>query len=179
MIDRIDSFLEHISALLKYVAAALLLVVALLIAADVVLRTLFNYPLIGIAEIVANGVVIIAYLQLNHAVRLGSMLRSELLVSNVPFKARIILETFIFVIGVLFFALIAWTSYTPLLRAVATGEFEGHASFQVPTWPVRFVVVFCSILAIANYLLLAYRALARGELSGPLCEPDETLRVKS
>lgn len=168
MIDRIDGFLELISALLKYLAAALLLGVALLIATDVVLRTFFNKPIIGVAEVVANGVVIIAYLQLTYAVRIGSMLRSEFLISVLPYRPKILLETATCIMGVLFFALIAWASYTPLVRAIATGEFEGHASFQVPTWPVRFVVVSCAILAILNYLLLAYRALVRGEMVGEL-----------
>lgn len=179
MIDRIDGLLNTISALLKYLAAALLLSVALLIATDVGLRTFFNKPIIGVAEVVANGVVIIAYLQLTYAVRIGSMLRSEFLLNILPFRARILLETAICIMGVLFFALIAWASYTPLIRAIATGEFEGHASFQVPTWPVRFVVVFCSILAILNYLLLAFRAIVRGEVAGEHAIPVGSATVET
>lgn len=171
MLNRVDTVLDVISALLKYLAAALLLGVALLIATDVGLRTFFNKPIIGVAEVVANGVVIIAYLQLTYAVRIGSMLRSEFLVSQLPFRARILLETFIACLGALFFALIAWASYTPLVRAFTSGEFEGHASFQVPTWPVRFVVVACATLAILNYIVLAYRALVRGETVGEGVEP--------
>jgi len=175
MLDRIDGLLDLISALLKYVAAALLLCVALLIATDVGLRTFFNKPIIGVAEVVANGVVIIAYLQLTYAVRIGSMLRSEFLVGLLPFRPRVLLEAFIGVLGALFFALIAWASYEPLVRAITTGEFEGHASFQVPTWPVRFVVVTCAVLAILNYALLTYRALVRGEtVGGPASAPTAT-----
>ena len=165
MFDRLALAVDRVSALLKYVAAGLLIAVALLIACDVVLRGLFDLPIIGVAEVVANGVVIIAYLQLSYAVGIGAMLRSELLVSLLRPRARILLETLVSILGVLLFGLIAWASYTPMMRAIATGEFEGHASFQVPTWPVRVVIVACSILAIVNYLLLAYRALVRGETS--------------
>lgn len=165
MFDRIDALLELMSALLKYAAALLLLGVAVLIAFDVGLRVLFNWPIIGIAEIVANGIVIIAYLQLSYAVRIGAMLRSELLINFLPGRTKLMLETVVACLGVLLFALIAWASYAPMMRAISTSEFEGHASFQIPTWPVRVVIVTCSILAIANYLSVAYRALFRGEVT--------------
>ncbi|MFN0263218.1 TRAP transporter small permease [Tepidamorphus sp. 3E244] len=163
MFDYLDSAVDLVSRLLKYIAAGLLIAVALLITCDVVARGLFNWPIIGVAEVVANGIVIIAYLQLSYAVGIGAMLRSDLLVARLPTKPRIALETVVSMLGVLFFGLIAWASYTPMMRAIATGEFEGHASFQVPTWPVRVVIVACSVLAIINYLTLAYRAIVRGE----------------
>lgn len=173
MLDTMDKILESVSAILKYCAASLLIFVACLIAVDVVLRAIINRPIIGVAEIVANGIVIIAYLQLSYTVRIGSMLRSELLVSNLPRRYRIILETVIALLGVAFFGLITWASYTPMMRAIATGEFEGHASFQVPTWPVRVIIVTCSVLAILNYLAQAYRALIRGETAFDIAQAAE------
>ena len=80
MLDKIDRSVVIINQVLKYVAATLLLIVAVLIAFDVVMRFVFNKPVIGIAEIVANGIVIIAFLQLSYAVRIGGMLRSDLLI---------------------------------------------------------------------------------------------------
>lgn len=163
MIDRLDLSLQHIGTWLKYVAAAILIGVALLIAVDVIARGLFNRPIIGVAEIVANGIVIIAYLQLTYTVRIGAMLSSELLISLIGRRGRIVLETIIASLGALFFGLMAWSSYTPLVRAISTGEFEGYASFQVPTWPVRMTIVVCSTLAVLTYATQAYRALRYGE----------------
>lgn len=178
MFDRLNIAVDRISALLKYLAAGLLIAVAILIACDVVLRGLLNRPIIGVAEIVANGIVIIAYLQLSYAVGIGAMLRSELLVGLLGRRPRILLETLISILGVLFFGLIAWSSYTPMIRAIATGEFEGYASFQVPTWPVRVIIVSCSILAITNYLALAYRALFRGETAFEIARAAEQAAIK-
>jgi TRAP-type C4-dicarboxylate transport system permease small subunit len=178
MFDRINLAVDTASALLKLVAAGLLIAVGVLIACDVVLRGLFNFPIIGVAEVVANGIVIIAYLQLSYAVGIGAMLRSELLVSLLGRRARIGLETLISILGIQFFGLIAWASYTPMVRAIATGEFEGHASFQVPTWPVRVIIVSCSILAIMNYLALAYRALVRGETTYDIARTAEQNAIK-
>lgn len=160
---RLIDMIETIGQWLKYIAAALLIGVAVLITIDVVLRGLFNKPIIGVAEIVANGIVIIAYLQLSYTVGISAMLRSELLVSRLKSRAKMFFEACTGFLGILFFGLIAWSSYTPLLRAFRTGEFEGHASFQVPTWPLRATIVACSILAILTYASVIYRALTHRE----------------
>lgn len=71
MIEIIDRYTALANQALKYLAAALLLVVAVLIAIDVGMRFFLDRPIIGIAEIVANGIVVIAFLQLSYAIRIG------------------------------------------------------------------------------------------------------------
>lgn len=158
MLNRIDHSVGLINQFLKYVAAALLLFVAVLIAFDVVMRFIFNKPVIGIAEIVANGIVIIAFLQLSYAVRIGGMLRSELLVNRLGATGKAVLEGIVSALGALLFGLIAWASLSPMMKAIRTLEFEGHASFQVPVWPVKVIIVSCATLAILNYLILIFKA---------------------
>ena len=163
VIATIDRLMAHVSQTLKYVAAALLLVVAVLITVDVSLRFIFNKPIIGIAEIVANGIVIIAFLQLSYAIRIGGMLRSELLLNALGPKGRAALEALTGLLGILLFALIAWASWDPMMRAISAHEFEGHASFQVPTWPLKTTIVVCSILGALDYLMVAVKAVVLGE----------------
>lgn len=166
MIGSFDRIISAISAFLKYFAAALLILVSLLIALDVALRGIFNAPIIGVAEVVANGIVIIAFLQLTYTVRIGAMLRSELLLGLLPPKARRILEAIVSALGALFFGLLAHASVDPMMRAISRGEFEGHATFQVPTWPVKSIIVVCSVLTVVSYLLLTWRALSGQSLPG-------------
>ncbi|MEW5420778.1 TRAP transporter small permease [Amorphus sp. 3PC139-8] len=161
-VDRLASF---VSQILKYVASVLLILVAILITVDVVMRFILNMPIIGIAEIVANGIVVIAFLQLGYAVRIGGMLRSELLPTRLGPRGRVVLEAVVSSLGLLLFALIAWASWEPMMRAIAVHEFEGHAAFQVPTWPLKSVIVVCSILAAFNYLLIVLRAVLHGDVS--------------
>ena len=159
MLDKIDRSVVIINQVLKYVAATLLLIVAVLIAFDVVMRFVFNKPVIGIAEIVANGIVIIAFLQLSYAVRIGGMLRSDLLFSRLNQTGKAIFEIIVSALGALLFGLIAWASWTPMLKAIRTLEFEGHASFQVPVWPVKLIIVSCAILAVINYGMIILQTL--------------------
>lgn len=164
MLTFIDNSFNLISLILKYVAAALLLLVAVLISFDVTMRFFFNRPIIGIAEIVSNGIVIIAFLQLSYSVRIRGMLRSELLYARLGINGKVVLETITGLLSILFFSLIAWASWTPMVRAFLRNEFIGHASFQLPTWPLRFVIVSCSILAVINYTLLILRAILRKDV---------------
>ncbi|MCE7029233.1 TRAP transporter small permease subunit [Jiella avicenniae] len=157
-----ERIVDGISQLLKYAAAVLLILVSLLIAADVVLRFFFNSPIDGVAEIVANGIVVIAFMQLAYAVRINGMLRSEFVLDRLGPLGRRMLESLNALLGVLLFALIAWASWSPMARSIATGEFAGYAGFQMPVWPIRLAIEACSILAVVAYLLIALRSLLVG-----------------
>lgn len=163
----LDRLAGIVSEVLKYLAAAILVAIALLIAADVVARTVINQPLIGIAEIVANGVVLIAFLQLGYTVRVDGMLRSEAIESLLGGWPRRLLRVVGYLLGALLFGLIAWASWDGMITSIATREFEGHASFKVPTYPVRTAIVVFSMLAVLNYLLMVARVLLIG-----LPDPD-------
>lgn len=157
-IEVLDRLLAIISQMLKYLAAALLVGVSILICADVVMRFFFNRPILGVAEIVANGIVIIAFLQLTYAVRQNSMLKSELILNMLGPNGKRVSDTVNALLGALLFGLIAWASWHPLVRSINTGEFVGYSSFQLPVWPVRLIIESCSILAIVAYLIHAIKA---------------------
>ena len=100
------------------------------------------------------------------------MLRSELLLNALGPKGHVVLEALTGLLGILLFALIAWASWDPMMRAISAHEFEGHASFQVPTWPLKTTIVVCSILAALNYLMVAIKAFVLGE--APKADTVET-----
>jgi TRAP-type C4-dicarboxylate transport system permease small subunit len=159
--QRFDRVLDVLSQFLKYTAAILLVFVAGLIAVDVGMRFFFNKPIIGVAEIVSNGILIIAFLQLTYAVRIDGMLRSELLINALSGRSKAMCDAVTALLGALLFLLIAWASWDSMVRAIAVQEFEGHVSFPIPTWPVRVAIVFCSILAALNYLMITAKSLIR------------------
>jgi len=64
---KVDLINDKIIQFFKYFASLLLVIVGLLIFADVLLRGAFNKPLIGVPEIIANLVVIIAFFQFAYA----------------------------------------------------------------------------------------------------------------
>lgn len=162
--ERLDRAIVRLNAALHYGAALWLFGLAVVILLDVAGRGLFNAPLRGTAEIVANSVVSIAFLQLCHAVREGRMLRVELLDALLPPRAIRIVRIAGCLLGALLFAAIAFASWEPMLGAWRIGEYAGYeGSLRIPVYPVRTLVVAMAGLAMLNYLLMTFLAAARGE----------------
>lgn len=155
---KIDALLAWLSKSLMTVSAIALSLLALLIGADVLSRLLLNKSIVGVAEVVANTLLIIAFLQLSYTVRIGGLLRTEL---TDTFAPRIVSRTLWLIghlLGAVLFSLIAYYSWDPMVSAWIRKTFEGHASLRVPTFPSRFAIVVCSAFAVINFITLAIRS---------------------
>ena len=154
----VDAMVLRTNQMLHMAAAAWLFALALIILVDVLGRSLFNAPLAGTAEIVANSVVSIAFLQLSHSIRMGGMLRAEILD---PFLARAVVRgigVIACLLGATLFAAVAYSAWEPMVEAWRIGEFAGNeGSLKVPTYPVRTILVAMSVLASCNYLIMAWQ----------------------
>ena len=117
------------------------------------MRSLINKPVIGVAEIIGNSLVIIAFFQIAYTISINAMIRSEYLLKKSSHNFSCIIEFFSCLLGVVFFGLIAYSSFEPTVNAYVRNEFEGHASFRFPTFPVRLSIFLCSIFAAFTYLL--------------------------
>lgn len=165
--QKIDSIMETIARAMKLVAALWIFSLSLFILVEVLARGVFNIPIVGLKEIIANSIVIIAFLQLPYTVRIRAMLRADIIDNIVGPKAAGYMERFSFLLGAILFATVAYAGWEPMLRAWASLEYEGEGGMRVPTYPVRTVIVICGALGAVNFLLLALR--------GP--NPDEEARA--
>lgn len=153
---KIDLINNKIIQFFKYIASLLLVFVGLLIFSDVVLRGIFNKPLIGVPEIIANLVVIIAFFQFAYAASIESMLRSDYTIEKVGPKLRKFLDLLSCFLGFFFFILLATSSYSSMIKSFISSEFEGHASFRFPTLPLKGTIFLFSCLTAFTYLLLFF-----------------------
>ena len=161
---RFDALIARINRMLHMSAAIWLFMLALVILVDVLGRGLFNSPLAGTAEIVANSVVAIAFLQLNHSIRMDGMLRAEILEPYLPKAIALWLRAIGCLLGALLFSAIAWSAWGPMLEAWRIGEYAGNeGSLKVPTYPVRTLLVCMCGLAAFNYLIMARQLLQATE----------------
>jgi TRAP-type C4-dicarboxylate transport system permease small subunit len=160
----IDVILDWTARALKLVAAVWLFSLSLFILIEVLARNIFNIPIIGLKEIVANSIVIIAFLQLPYTVRIRAMLRADLIDKVIGERASGYMERFSFLLGALLFGAVTYAGWTPMMRAWASLEFEGEGGFRVPVYPFRTVIVFCGALGTINFLMLALR--------GPVEQPQ-------
>lgn len=137
-------------------AAAWAFILTFIIIADITSRGLFNNPLNGTREIVANSIVMIVFLQAGYAIRSRSMLSANFLIDLFPPLARRVALAFGYLLGAAFFFIVFWGSWDLAIDSWVTNEFEGEGALHVPAWPTRFMILIGSALAVVNYLVLAF-----------------------
>ena len=147
-------------------AAIIIFLLGFLVCADIFGRALFNSPVKGTPEIVSMSIVIICFLLAGYSIQSGSMIATDVFSSM--FGARGIggAQLLSAIFGILFFGIIVWGSYEPMLHAWTSGEYEGEGALRVPVWPARIIVVMGSALVVISYVfygLSGLRALLTGK----------------
>ena len=145
---------DRVSRALMTFAAFWAFALAFYILVDVVARNM-GVQIDGTAELAANSIVIIVFMQLAFCVHIRGMLRAEFLTHRLPVFAANLLNLFSAILGILFFAAIVAGTFEPAINSWIVGEWEGPENFHVPVWPARFAVLIGSALAVVSYLLAA------------------------
>lgn len=153
-----DQTVGAVSALTGFVSGAAsiwIFCLMILICADIIGRSIFNAPVQGVAEIVANSIVAIVFLQAAHALMSGRMTRTDLLAGWLeeerPFAAGIMRMAF-HLAGLFVFALIAQGTWPKLVDAWIENEFFGaQGVFTAPVWPIKACLFGGSILTCLAY----------------------------
>ncbi len=165
--SQLDHILDRIAQAMKLIAAVWLFLLSVFILIEVVARGVLNIPIIGLKEIVANSIVIIAFLQLPYTVRIRGMLRADLIDNLLGPNLAGYFERAAFLLGAILFAAVAYSGWTPMLRAWASLEYEGEGGMRVPTYPVRTIIVLGGALGAVNFLMLALRGPRPDEAAEP------------
>lgn len=162
--EGIDRALGWINGAGHILAAFWLFAIAILITLDVASRAVLNAPFTGTAEIVANSVVSIVFLQLPSAVRSGGMLRAEVLDAFMSETFRRNVQRVASVLGAALFLAVAVSAWEPMIEAWKISEFAGNEStVQIPLFPVRLLLVLASILAAIDFFWIALGNTAESE----------------
>ena len=150
------TFSDRLSKFLMIAAAAWAFGLAFLVMANIIGRTVFDFPIYGTAEIVAASIVIVVFLQAGYAIRSRSMLKADFLVEHLPDKVQRLLLAIGYLLGAAFFLMIITGGWEESIASYVDGEYEGEGALRVPSWPARWTVLIGSDLAMINYLVLAY-----------------------
>jgi C4-dicarboxylate transporter DctM subunit len=167
-----------VSALTGFVSGAAsiwIFCLMLLICADIIGRSVFNSPVQGVAEIVANSIVAIVFLQAAHALMCGRMTRTDLILGWLeeerPFAAGAMRILF-HLAGIAVFALIAQGTWPKLVDAWVEEEFFGaQGVFTAPVWPIKaclFGGALLTCIAFATQLLNDIKEIANDGRVAPL-----------
>ena len=152
MFSALDKAVAGITNVFAVIGATLIGVLALLVVSDVVGRN-FGFPVTGIVELAAQTVVISAFLTIPFVMRKGSHIRATVLVSRLPELWRRGFEVLAFAIGVLVFALLAYSSWENFMTDYLAASYEGEGALRIPTWPARLTIFLASMLMVVEGLL--------------------------
>ena len=155
----LESLNARIVRALLAAAAVIIFLLGFLVCADVLGRALFNSPVKGTPEMVSMSIVIICFLLAGYAVQSGGMIYTDVFSGMFGVRGLAAAQLLSAVLGMVFFGLIVWGSYEPMLHAITSGEYEGEGALRVPVWPARTVVVIGSVLVAASYALHGLRGI--------------------
>ena len=118
-------------------AAVIIFLLGFLVCADILGRALFNSPVKGTPELVSMSIVIICFLLAGYSVQSGSMIYTDVFSSMFGVRGRALAQLMSAVLGILFFGLIVWGSYEPMLHAWFSGEYANAALTASRTTALR------------------------------------------
>ena len=129
-----------VARLLEKCAAVILLLMVLHVVADVLLKFLFNYPLPGTLNIVANYyMVACVFLPIAIVELTRGNISVDLFFQLLPKPARFVLLIIGTLFSLFFFALLGYQSIFDALKSFEKGEFiDGIIIVQI--WPSRFIL---------------------------------------
>jgi TRAP-type mannitol/chloroaromatic compound transport system permease small subunit len=153
MLASLRRLFDWLAVITNVSASLMIFAMMFLITLDIALRYLFNSPIRGVTQIVEIAIVVIVYLQLTHALKMGRITRSDALYSAIMKRHPAIGN----VIGIVFNAAgaglmiaIIIGGWPKWIDAYKQGHFIGSVGvFTFPEWPQLLIVLIgCAMMAI-------------------------------
>lgn len=167
--DRDRGPVAVITAVLNSIGTVWIVALMLLIVSDIAMRNFVNAPIRGVPEMVSFSIVGIVFMQLSHALRAGSLTRSDILLdalsTRAPMLRRLLLALFNLTGAAILTIALVW--FWPSLSAAWTRparHFMGSPGvFTIPKWPLYALMCVGMAATILQFLAFAGSALKGGK----------------
>ncbi|MBU2958976.1 TRAP transporter small permease [Paracoccus sp. 1_MG-2023] len=137
-IARVDRLLVPIENAANFVAAFFIFLLMVLGVAQIVLRSVFDYPLLGYIDMVELSMAGMAFLGAAYTQRMGAHIRMELIVGSLRGRALWLAEILGTLVGLVIVGILIKFSWDHFLRAYQIGDTTIDA--ELPIWPSKLVV---------------------------------------
>lgn len=161
-LERVDRAFGRLESVFNLAAGGLVFALMLLGVGQIVLRVVFDAPLVGFIDIVEVGMVGFAVLSIGFVQRLGGHVRMELLIGRLRGRALWIVEAAGTLAAALIVGVLIPYAYRHFERALKFGD--STIDIELPTWPAKLVVPVALglllarlLVQLAGYLRLACR----------------------
>jgi TRAP-type mannitol/chloroaromatic compound transport system permease small subunit len=131
--------LDKVIHIFGAVCAALILTIMILTTVDVIGRYIIGSPLKGSVEISEILFLSAVYLGLSYTHLFREHVGVDLLISHFSKRTRLFLETFMLLLALLTYGVLAWRGGGALWSSIETGEYR-WGLISIPLWPARLMI---------------------------------------
>lgn len=143
MLDKFEKSNRRLSGWIEWIGVAGLLLMMLVTCVDVVGAKLFLWPLPGGLEIVKFSQLVAIALAAAMTLILGKHIRVEFFVARLPRRAQAVIESFVLLLGLALFSMIAWRLCVYGYSLQTAGEMA--QTVRIPTYPFAYAIALGSI----------------------------------
>jgi TRAP-type C4-dicarboxylate transport system permease small subunit len=168
----VDRALWALEDALVLVAGLVIFALMIVVTADVILRSTFNYPLPNSYEYMELGMVFVVYLGASKVQREKGHIAIDIVVKRLPPRGRAVVELIGCVIGLVLMGAIGWFGALAAWNSFLTSEYIGSVA-RLPVLPARLALVagvFVLCLRLLSDVWRYGRAIVRPALVPPIME---------
>ena len=152
----IERLLQRVSGVMLFLGAMAILLMTFHVTADVLFKISLNYPIVGTLEVVTYFYMVACiFLPLAAVQASRSLISVELFTQNLSPANIGRLDAFGALLTALYLGLIAWWGGVQALGKTRIGETVDATYFELPIWPMRWLLVLCCGVAALIALLQA------------------------
>ena len=150
------------------IAAAGVMAMCLLVTGAVVVRAVFDWPVVWVPEIVGYLMVALVFLALGETMLAGRHIKIDLVVGRLPRRLRDAVELFTLTLSVGVAGFFAWHGVNTMLRSLEYGRRDAFGALNMPLWiPQIALPVGLSVLTLVAVLLACRKLRNVLQGSGP------------
>jgi len=165
MIDRTALFVRSVSVFIHKLGSYIFLpAMACVVTIDVILRYVFNSPLLWSQEFNGLCLIIVFCASIVQCWSEGKHVSMKLFSRHFKGKMRLLSNALVALSGILFFGFLGFQTFKQILFMIETretGEF-----LPIPFWPVRLFIVLCCLLFCIQLLIVLIDCLFDGKQFG-------------
>lgn len=140
MVNKSKGLVTGLSRVLDQIAGLCLVVSMILIVGNILLRTIFNSPIMGIIDYVTFLTAVMIGLSLAYCAVQNGHIAVDFIIHRLPLKIQGTLDTITGLLALFFWGLCTWQTCAYAGRMAATGVVS--STTQTPVYPFIYVVAF-------------------------------------
>jgi TRAP-type C4-dicarboxylate transport system permease small subunit len=160
--DLFDRKFQKVNFALATLSGATLIAMACMITYDVIVRFLFNAPLPASVEISTLMEPYVVFLPFAYTLARHAHVRVNIVTMRLPERVRLGLDILVYVLDLLFFALLCYFSWLEFYKSFLAGEIM-LAAIRLPWWSGKFAMplgLFFICIQCLLHIDLSFRSLA-------------------